>query len=95
MDKLKAILALFRQGNEVANPGAWKNATIIANLLLAVAGVAAAFGFKVELDADNAAAIAAGAVALVSVVNGIVHAVTSKKAGLPAEVASPQPVSQG
>jgi hypothetical protein len=89
MDKLRALLALFRQGNEVANPGAWKNATIVANLLLAVAAVAAAFGFKVELTGDNASAIAAGGIALVGVVNGVLHAVTSKRAGLPA--ADPPP----
>lgn len=94
MDRIKALLALFRQGNEVANPGAWKNATIVANLLLAIAGVAAAFGFKFELSADNATAIAAGAIAAVGLVNGVVHAVTSKKAGLPAEV-PPAPPSQG
>lgn len=96
MDKLKAILNLLRQGNEVQNPGAWKNATIIANLLLAVVAVAAAFGFDVKLSADNATTLAAGAVALVGVVNGVVHVVSSKRAGLPAaNPPAPQDPAQG
>jgi hypothetical protein len=95
MEKLRALLALFRQGNEVANPGAWKNATVVSNLVLAVAGLAAAFGFKVELSADNATAIAAGAIAAVGLVNSVVHVVSSKRAGLPAENPSPPEPSKG
>lgn len=85
MDKIKALLDLFRKGNEVANPGAWKNSTIVANLLLAVIGVGAAFGFKVDLTPDNATAIAGGVVAVVTLANGVLAAITSKRAGLPAK----------
>ena len=96
MDKLKAILNLMRQGNEVANPGAWKNASAIAGLLIAIAAVAAAFGFKVQLSADDATSIAAGAIALVGVVHSLLTVVTSKRAGLPAENPSPpQEPAQG
>lgn len=83
MARIAALLALFRQGSEVANPGAWKNATVIANLLLAIGTAAAAYGFKVELTPENASAIAGGFVAALAVVNSIVHVITSKRAGLP------------
>lgn len=93
MNKVMALLALFRQGSEVGNPGAWKNPTIVANVLLAIVGAAVAFGFKVELTAENANAIAGGVLAAVGLVNGVVHAVTSKRAGLPAadKAAAPEP----
>lgn len=96
MDKLKALLNLLRQENEVSNPGAWKNATIVANLILAVAAVAAAWGFDIKLSADDATNLAAGAIALVGVVNGIMHCITSARAGLPpASPLTPIPPAQG
>lgn len=83
MERVLALLALFHKGSEVANPGALKDVTVIANLLVAIAVVAAAFGFKVELTQENAGAIAGGFVALLAVVNSVVHVITSKRSGLP------------
>lgn len=95
MDKLRAILDLFRKGNEVANPGAWKNPTILANLFLAIVSVVAVFGFKVELTADNATNIAAGVIAAAGLLNGVLATITSKRAGLPAASEAPTEPSKG
>lgn len=94
--KLSAILRVFRQGEEVADAKTWKDRTIAINavvaLLAALVSVAKAFGVSIDISADDLNALAAGVVALVGVVNGIVHVVTSAKVGLrPAD----PPAAQG
>jgi hypothetical protein len=84
MNKLKAILGLFKQGNAVSNPELWKNrqitATVLAGVILALVHVLAVFGFAVPIDTDTASAIAAGVIA---VVNVVLTLTTSDKVGLP------------
>lgn len=84
LEKIRAVMNLFRQGNEIAQPGAWKNTAALADLLLAIVAAAAAFGYGVDLPKDQANAIAGGVVALCAFLSGVVHLVTSRRAGLPA-----------
>jgi uncharacterized membrane protein len=94
MEKLKAILALFKQGHSVVDPALWKNrqitATILAGVILAIINVLAAFGFSIPIDPDTANAIAAGVIGLVNV---ILTMTTSKKVGIPA-VEEPDPLPE-
>lgn len=82
---LKDLFTVFRKGKELANAATWKNRTIAINalaaLLAAAAGVASALGYPV-MSAADAEAIAAGVVAVVGVVNAIMHVATSSKVGI-------------
>lgn len=86
MTKLWAILALFRKGNEVANPAAWKagqiTSTLLAGFLLAAVHAAEVFGYALPIDSSQIDAIAAGILAIGNVVLTIT---TSKRAGLPSK----------
>ena len=79
MNKIIAIINLLRKGSEVANPGAWKRAEILASFLLALVATAAAFGAPVDLTGDQATDIATGLVALANVITTVI---TSKKVGI-------------
>ena len=85
MGKLLAIWKLFRKGEEVTNPEAWKlgqiTATAIIAFLAAAVQAAAAFGYEVPVDENQLTAIAGGVLA---VGNVVLTLVTSKRAGLPA-----------
>lgn len=89
MEKLFAVLALFRRGNEVADPALWKTGGMAAMafvpFLLALDRVGAAFGLPLGISESAAADVSAGIVAAIGVVS---HLITSKKVGLPAEPAS-------
>ena len=84
MEKLFSILALFRQGNVVANPAAWKTGAITAMalvpFLLSLDRVATAFGYPLGISQQDADAIAAGIVAITGIVS---HVITSDKIGMP------------
>lgn len=79
MNKILSIVNLLRKGSEVANPGAWKNAEILASFLLALVAAAAAFGAPIALTGDQVADIAAGVIALANVVLTVI---SSKKVGI-------------
>lgn len=84
MEKLFAVLALFRRGNEVADPALWKTGGMAAMafvpFLLALDRVGAAFGLPLGFSESAAADLSAGIVAAIGVVS---HLITSKKVGLP------------
>lgn len=84
MEKLLALLNLFRQGNAVANPSSFDNRAMLTAALVAVLAAAerfaAAFGFPLGItDSDNTA-IAAGVAAVYFCVCTVIR---SDKAGLP------------
>lgn len=85
MNKIAALWALFRKGEEIANAAKWKNGTITANALaavvLALGMVGNAFGLDSGVNNESAAAIGGGLLALGNIV---MHIVTSRKIGLPA-----------
>lgn len=88
MEKLFAIIALFRKGNAVADPVAWKMGGIssmaLVPVLLALDRVASAFGHPLGINEQSAADIAVGLLAVVGIVS---HVVSSDKVGLPARSA--------
>ena len=77
---------LFKEGKEVTNAATWKSRTIATNAVLALLGtalgLAKAFGFKLELDNDTLQGLAAGAVAVVTAINAVMHTITSARVGL-------------
>lgn len=82
--KLSALWALFRQGEQVADPALWKKrqikATVLAGALLALTNVARAWGHELPIDPAAANDIAVGVIAAVNVVLTVV---TTTKIGLP------------
>lgn len=84
MEKITSLFALFRQGQAVADPKAWKErqitATILGGVILALVNVAAAFGYALPIDPATANAIGGGVLA---VVNLVLTLATSDKVGLP------------
>ena len=85
--QVKPFFELFKQGKEVANATAWKNGTnsvnAVAGVLGAVAAIAGGFGYDFNLSEETLQQAAAGAVAVVGIVNTVMHVITSKKVGLP------------
>lgn len=82
---MKAAFDVFRAGEAVANPSAWKNAQLVGTLLTALAALAAAFGYDLGLSGEE---IAGGALFIAALANGVLVVVTSKKVGLPSKNAS-------
>jgi len=86
MNKLAALWGLFRQGEAVANPAAWKagqiTVTLVAGLLIAAAHVSEAFGYALPINQSDADAIAGG---IIAIANVMLTVCTSKTIGLPAK----------
>jgi len=81
---LSALYGVFKAGQAVDNPAAWKRHQISANavaaILLALVKLAATFGHPLPIDENTAKEIAVGVLAVVNV--GLTVA-TSDKVGLP------------
>ena len=82
LNKVAAVIDLFRKGQSVADPGKWKNrqvqATVLAGVIVAGANVATVFGVPIPVDVDTANTIAVG---LIAVFNTILTYVTTDKIG--------------
>jgi len=83
---IRAAFDVFRAGQSVSNPAAWKNAQLVGTLLTALVALVAAFGFDLGLSDEE---IVGGAVFIAALANGILVIVTSKKVGLPAKKIEP------
>lgn len=83
MNTLLDLLNLFRKGDSVANPEAWKDTgnavMLLVPFITAAVKLAGDFGYGLTLTVDQATAIAGGVVA---VVQFVVHNVSSDKAGI-------------
>lgn len=83
MNKLSALLLLFRKGAVVSDPTAWKKrqitATVLGAFILAIINVLAAFGYALPIDTETANAIAGG---IIAVVNVLLTVTTTDKVGL-------------
>ena len=70
MNKLFALLALFRKGNAIADPEIWKKrqveATMLGGVIVALIQVLQAFGVSLPITADDATALAAGLLVLIN-----------------------------
>jgi len=86
MDKILALFDLFKKGNEVKDPAAWKNGTIAVNSVAAFLGAAyiVAIKYGVNLPPFSTQEItifATSLIAIVSAINSIVCVISSKKVG--------------
>lgn len=85
MNKLLAFVDLFRKGEAVANPQAWKTgqitATSLAGVVLAAMHVAAAYGHPLPAAVDEGVVTALCA-ATIGVVNIVLTYATSDKVGI-------------
>lgn len=83
MNKLFAFVNLLRKGAEISDGEKWKKRQIDANIfggfVLALVAVVKAFGMELPVDEDTAYTIGGG---IVAIVNVILTAATSKKAGI-------------
>lgn len=80
MKWLRSLFSVLLVGHELSKPGAWKNAQLWASLLIALFGVAEAFGFIINVSED---ATLGFAVTVLGLVNAFVTVATTKKIGLP------------
>ena len=84
MEKIMAIWKLFHQGEEVANPAAWKQGhnmgMIIGGFILTLFNVGKAFGYDIPIDTQTANTVGLGIAAAASFV---LNNITSARAGLP------------
>lgn len=91
MNKLSALLLLFRKGHAVSNPEAWKKrqieATVLGGVIVAIVQVLHAFGYELPVTAEDATIIAAG---LISIVNIVLTYSTTDKIGLPSKANNPE-----
>jgi hypothetical protein len=89
MNKLLAALNIFRKGQVVVNPTAWKNGqitgSVLAGFFAALIGGAKAFGYNLPVSDDQLLAIGSGIVAIGGLlINPAVTIASSDKVGLPA-----------
>lgn len=87
MNKLLALLSVYRKGNVVANPAAWKNGqitgSIVAGLLGALVALAKTFGYDLPLSDDQLLTIGGAIVAIAGLfLNTTATVVSSDKVGL-------------
>lgn len=76
---IKPAFTVLKQGQALANPAAWKNAQVLANLLSALVVLLNAFGIHFGLDSDSVNLIAGGVAAIA---NAYLTAATSEKVGV-------------
>ena len=89
MNKILAALSVYRKGNIVANPTAWKNgqitASVLAGLFGALIALAKTFGYDLPLSDDQLLTIGGSVVAIAGLfLNPTATVVSSDKVGLSA-----------
>ena len=86
IDKIKALFAVFKTGEMVANPLAWKKKQItgglIAGFLGAVVALSKAFGYDIPLDDDQLLQIGGAVIAVFGLFNGAATVVSTTSLGL-------------
>lgn len=96
--KLKALYRVFKAGESVANPQAWKvggaAGSALAGLIMALYALAVAFGIDLPEITETQALLWGSAIAsIVYFVSGAIHIASSKKVGLPNPDAHPDPAA--
>ena len=86
------IIDVFRKGKSVANPAGWKNlgatSAALAGIASSALAIAAAFGYRLDLDGAAVEAIAGGIAGALFLVQSGLHIATSDKVGLPPKTES-------
>ncbi len=80
---IKPAFTVLKQGRSLANPAAWKNAQVIANLLSALVVLLNVLGVHFGLDSDSVNLVAGGIAALA---NAYLTTATSEKVGVPSDL---------
>lgn len=92
--KIGAFWNVFRQGQVVSSPAAWKKGqvtvTMVGGLIIAVVQLAKVFGYEVYVDEDTVSAVSGGVIAIV---NWLLTYATTDKIGLPSKPA-PEPMPE-
>ena len=88
MEKLGAFWNVFRKGQAVANPEAWKHGQItagmVAALLAAAVALGKAFGYALPVSDDQLVEIGGAIVTVFGVYQSATTVISSEKVGLPA-----------
>jgi len=89
MNKLLALLNVYRKGECCVHAAAWKNGqitgSVVAGLLAAIVATSKAFGFDLPISDEQLVTIGGAIVAIVGLfINPAITAATSSKVGLPA-----------
>lgn len=96
MRKLANLWRVFKLGEAVANPAAWKTGQIQANavtaLLVALVALAKSFGYDLPITDEQLDGVAVG---LLAVVNIVFTVTTSKTVGLPPRSGNPDAPADG
>ena len=83
MNKIAAILNLFRKGAVISDAALWKQrqvtATVLGSVIMAVVGVLNAYGYNLPIDNETALAIAGG---VLGIINVCLTYVSSDKVGV-------------
>lgn len=84
---LLQLFSALRQGSSLAHASTWANTaaavSALTGVLWAAVQLAGAFGYALPATPDQINTVAAGVVALVSVVSPLVHVAANPAAGLP------------
>lgn len=89
MNTLISLFNIFRKGEVIANPSAWKNGqitgSILAGLFASVVALAKVYGYALPLTDDQLLSIGGSVVAIVGLfINPAITVATSATVGLPA-----------
>lgn len=83
---MKQIIEALGAGKELKNAEGWKNRAFavqsVSSILGGAVAVAGVMGYRIELTADQMAAIAGGVVALIGGASALFGVLTSKRIGL-------------
>lgn len=83
MEKLSAFWDLFRKGQCIDNPAAWKKgqiaAPVLGAFLMAAVHLLGLYGYTIPIDEGTAAALAGG---ILIVVNSLLTVITTDKLGI-------------
>jgi len=82
MKKLRAAFGVLLVGRQLAKPEAWKNSQLWGSLLIALFGLAEAFGVFIQVSDDAAVGFA---MTVAGLINAFLTVSTTKKIGLPCD----------
>lgn len=86
IEEFKAFFTVFQQGKTVTNPKAWRDNKAIGNSILALLGalltIAHGMGYNIEVNQETLSAASTGIVAIVGLVNAVIHVMVSDHVGI-------------
>lgn len=87
---IPAFLELFKEGKELTNAATWKTRTVATNMVVAFLGTLVAIsktnGYDLQIGSESLSDLGAGVVAVVGLVNAVMHLITDKRVGLSSNI---------